>query len=222
MWNKIFRYIDDKWPIKARYKRFATKVCVTYSGIRSVEWTISLLWTVYSDKKYRAFFRDVTAAILEPQTMKPVSHKVLYWVRPCFVIINCKYAGNVSENTIDASESCGLLIQSAITFWGKEWDSPNQRTKRLHQLPSCILVYNHTPGECKQGQTSRQSIPDSEKRRRDISFSETGEYIKRKLKVVRKVSTSFHASLPHSPFCLVTKRSSTSAEWRDKNGCEGD
>ena len=93
MWNKLFRYIDDKWPIKARYKRFATKVCVTYSGIRSVEWTISLLWTVYSDKIYRAFFRDVTAAILESQRMKPVSNKVLYWVRPCFFIINCKYTG---------------------------------------------------------------------------------------------------------------------------------
>ena len=72
------------------------------------------------------------------------------------------------------------FLQSAITFWGKEWDSTNQRTKRLHPLPACILVYNHTPGKCKQGQTRRQSIPDSEKRRRDISFSETGEYIKRK------------------------------------------
>ena len=28
MWNKLFRYIDDKCPMKARYKRFATKVCV--------------------------------------------------------------------------------------------------------------------------------------------------------------------------------------------------
>ena len=167
-------------PWKHGTRDLQQKFAYSYSGIRSVEWTTSLLWTVYSDKIHRAFFRDVTAAILGPQTMKPVSNKVLYWVRPCFVIINCKYVGHVSENTIDASESCGLLIQSAITFWGKEWDSPNQRTKRLHPLPSCILVYNHTPGECKQGQTSRQSIPDSEKRRRDISFSETGEYIKRK------------------------------------------
>ena len=44
--------------------------------------------------------------------MKPVSNKGLYWVRPCFVTINCKYAGHVSENTFDASESCGLLIIS--------------------------------------------------------------------------------------------------------------
>ena len=167
-------------PWKHGTRDLQQKFAYSYSGIRSVEWTTSLLWTVYSDKIHRAFFRDVTAAILGPQTMKPVSNKVLYWVRPCFVIINCKYVGHVSENTIDASDSCGLLIQSAITFWGKEWDSPNQRTKRLHPLPSCILVYNHTPGECKQGQTRRQSIPDSEKRRRDISFSETGEYIKRK------------------------------------------
>ena len=181
MWNKLFRYIDDKWPIKARYKRFATKVCVfLFRNTRSVEWTISLLWTVYSDKIYRAVFRDVTAAILESQTMKPVSNKGLYWDSPCFVTINCKYAGHVSENTFDTSESCGLLIQSAITFWGKEWDSPNQRIKRLHPLPACILIYNHTPEKCKQRQTRRQSIPDSEKRRRDISFSETGEYIKRK------------------------------------------
>ena len=86
---------------------------------------------------YRAFFRDVTAAILEPQTMKPVSHKVLYWVRPCFVIINCKYAGNVSENTIDASGSCGLLSNQPLP---SEEKNEIQPTKEQSDCTHFLLV----------------------------------------------------------------------------------
>ena len=110
------------------------------------------------------------------------------------------------KNFIDDSGSC--------TFWGKGWDSPNQRTKRLHPLPACILFYNHTPGKCRREQTRRQSIPDSEKRRRDISFSEINEYKKGKLwgKLVRRFLLVSLAAV----FELVTKRSSTCAAWRNK------
>lgn len=116
MWNKLFRYNDDKWPIKARYNRFAIKVWVFL---------------------YRAFFRYVTAAILEPQTMKLVSNKVLYWVRPCFIMVNCKYAGHVKENTIDASGSCGLLSNQPLPSEEKNEIHP---TKEQSDCTHFLLV----------------------------------------------------------------------------------